>query len=207
MFKNTFGSSASSNGIDIQRNDLFHVQINLPPAIGGTNEWDNNVAFAIEKVSFPKREIATIPVKFLQQTNHQIGGDEDLGAISLSVRYAFSQPTFTRLEQWRWLTANPITGGVANTSAVKCDGQFWWWVPVNPTLSTSTSSAPFTVGGAYFLEGIICKGFTPAENADMTSRDGLVMADLNLHIDRYYPIDPANLTVGNAPTVIATGNY
>ena len=203
QFKNTFGAATSdgSLGIDIQRSDLFHVELQLPGVLGGVTAWDQNIAFAIEKFPFPERSREMVPVKYLNQTNYQPGADTATPSVNLTVRYAFTQSTFTLLEQWHWLTSNPITGSVGLASQIKTNGSFWWLIPVQPTLDSSVNASnSMVIGGAYFLEGCMVKGFKPAD-ADMTTSNGLVTAEFGLQIDRYYPLDPADLQVtSNAPS-------
>ena len=198
--KNLWGAARSN--IDSQRKDLFAVSLQYPPALGAgsANVWDSECAFAVETFPFPPRDRNMLPTKYLNQTNFQIVEDVASGAIEIKVRYAFNRRTAELLEQWNWLISNPQTGGVALTSAVKSDGYFYWLVPdmaraFNPQDVSGTPA--LAVGGAYFLEGCVPKGLHPGEAADMT-QSGLVTLTFSLQIDRYYPVNPAALTVNTA---------
>ena len=203
--KNMWGAARSN--VDSQRKDLFVVSLQYPPALGAgsANIWDSECAFAVESFPFPPRDRNMLPTKYLNQTNFQIGEDLASTAIEIKVRYAFNRRTAELLEQWNRLISNPLTGGVALTSAVKSDGYFYWLVPdmarsFNPQDISGTPALDY--GGAYFLEGCVPKGFHPAESADMTQA-GLVTLTFSLQIDRYYPINPADLTV-NTSNLLST---
>lgn len=194
-YKNTWGSPAS--GVDQQRSDLFYVQLQLPAVLGGTGAWNSSIAFAIEKFPFPERTREMIPVKYMNQTNYQLGADTQQGPVDITVRYAFNQITAELLEKWSWLTSNPITGAVGLSSQIKTNGQFWWLVPapVSSDFTNSDGSNTMQQGGTFFLEGVMVRGFKPSD-ADMTSTNGLVSYNLSLQIDRYYPSQPSDLTFG-----------
>ena len=126
-FKNTFGSQTSATSLDLQRVDLWKVNISLPQALG--INWQDNVQFLLEKFPFPNRERDMIEVKFMQQTNFIIGKDAPTGPIEIPVRYAFNSLAATALEKWYWLVSNPLTGGVGLTSQVKAMGSMSWYTP------------------------------------------------------------------------------
>lgn len=200
LFKNTWGSPSSQ--IDQQRLDLFRFSLVLPPQLArdaGPNVWDKEVGWAVEKFPFPDRMREAVPIKYLNQTNFQIGADTASDSIELTVRYAFAQRTAQILERWHWLTSNPKTGGVALSSAVKTTGSFFWLVPnsnvVNVENAPEADGVTFVPLRAYVLEGVWVKGLSPAEPADMTSNNGLVSLKLVLQIDRYYPVNPSDLTL------------
>jgi hypothetical protein len=197
-YKNTWGSAAPlGQGIDQARSDLFLVNI-TPPAILPSLSWDEEIAFAITKFPFPAREREMIAIKYMQQTNYQIGADTAMGGIEIPVRYAFNQLTAQRLEEWHWATSNP-NGAVALTSAIKTNGMFYWLAPntaaalsfdmTNPLVAATDAFNPVC---QYVLEGILLKGLKPSP-ADMEARDGLVTYDLTLQIDRYYPLRTSDL--------------
>lgn|SRR5574343_145944 len=184
--KNLWG--AQGQNIDQQRSDLFKVVLDLPSFVGGQNVWTEHVEFAVEKFPFPERSREMIPIKFLNQTNYQIGAESPTGQVDIPVRYAFNQPTMQILEKWNYLISNPRTGGVGLSSLVKCMGHFYWLIPDDVTqgaVETVTSSGMKT-GASYVLEGCWIKGLKFSD-ADMTSRDGVVTATFSLVVDRYYP--------------------
>lgn len=188
-YKNTFGSQNSK--LDLQRTDLFKVTLTLPTALGLT--WDENVEFAVENFPFPERTRETIPIKYLQQTNHLIGADAAMPAIDLKVRYAFAQRTAEALEKWFWLVSNPLTGGVGLTTEVKAKGIVRWLVPNMAKQIADIRGQPrpgedtLIDGLTYVLEGCLIKGLKFAD-ADMTQSTYVNMM-FNLQIDRYYPQD------------------
>jgi hypothetical protein len=198
-FKNTFGSqiNAGGTGLDLQRVDLFKVTLVLPTAIG--LDWTENVEFAIEKFPFPERSREMIPVKYMQRTNFQIGGDTPMPAIEIPVRYAFAQRTAEALEKWYWLVSNPRTGGVGLTSEVKAKGTYRWLVPnmqkqINDLRGDATpGESTFKDGLAYDLEGCLIKGLKPADG-DMT-QSGYVNLMFSLQIDNYYPANLSRMQV------------
>ena len=195
LYKNTFGSQNSR--LDLQRQDLFKFTINLPAAL--RIDWVENVEFAVEKFPFPERSIEVIGVKYMQQTNFQIGGDTPTPAIEVPVRYAFGQNTATALEKWFWMTRNPLTGGIGLTSMVKSDGYFTWIVPnqiaQNADIRGTPQSSQNTMkqGLRYYLEGVLIKGFKYSD-ADMTT-SGKVDCQLSIQIDRYYPANVDSMIV------------
>ena len=196
-FNNTFGAVASANGFDLQRSDLWKVTICLPQVLG--IDWRNNVEFLLEKFPFPTREREMIPVKYMQQTNYQIGKDEPTPAIEVPVRYAFSVQVAEALEKWYWLVSNPKTGGVGLTTQCKSKGIMRWIVPnmqrqvqdirgnVEPSANTMDE------GLTYTLEGCLIKGLRFSD-ADMTT-GGFVNLLFSLQIDRYYPVDVNDMVV------------
>lgn len=196
LFKNTFGSQDSR--LDLQRQDLFRVTINLPQVL--RINWTDQVEFGVEKFPFPERSIEMIGVKYFQQTNHMIGGDTPTPAIEVPVRYAFATDIAAALEKWFWLIRNPLTGGVGLTSFVKTDGFFSWIVPnqvaQNADIRGVPQSAPNTMklGLKYRLEGVLLKGFKFSD-ADMTT-SGKVDCQISLQIDRYYPVNVDAMIVG-----------
>jgi hypothetical protein len=204
LFKNTFGSATASGSMDLQRQDLFWLQITLPPALA--MNWIETVQFAVEKFPFPERSVEMIGVKYMQQTNFLIGGDTPTGAVEVPCRYAFAQPVAAALERWFWLVRNPRTGGVGLTSAVKTHGEFDWLVPNQSDEQKDIQNAPTTSSTAlvpglrYFLEGCLIKGFKFSD-ADMTT-SGKVDCQFSLQIDRYYPMDVSaqGMTVQIAPS-------
>lgn len=194
--KNMWGAARSN--VDQQRSDLFVVSLNFPPAlgVGSANVWDAECAFAVEQFPFPDRDREMIGVKYLNQTNFQIGADTAPGPIAIMVRHAFNRRTAELLEQWHWLTSNPQTGGVALTSAVKADGHFYWLVPdmARQFNVRDVSATPALArGSAYYLEGCLVKNLKPSD-ANM-AQTGLVTLTFSLQIDRYYPLDPTQLTI------------
>ena len=198
--KNLWGAARSN--IDQQRGDMFVVSLNYPAALGAgsANVWDSECAFAVEKFPFPPRDRDMIAIKYLNQTNHQIGADSATTAIEITVRYAFNRRTAELLEQWNWLISNPVTGGVAITSAVKSDGFFYWLVPdmsrqFDPQDISNTPA--MVTGAAYYLEGCLPKQLHPS-GADMTVGNALVTLTFGLQIDRYYPLNPSDLTINTS---------
>jgi len=160
LYRNTFGSQDSR--LDLQRQDLFKFTINLPAAL--RLDWIENVEFAVEKFPFPERSIDMIGVKYMQQTNYQIGADTPTPFIEIPIRYAFGQQTALALEKWMWLVRNPLTGGVGLTSMVKTDGYFRWIVPNQVaqngdiTGTPTTSQTTMKEGLVFRLEGCVIRG-------------------------------------------------
>ena len=202
FFKNTFGSAASANGIDVQRPDLWKVTLALPQALGVS--WKQNVEFALEKFPFPERSREMTPIKYMSQTNFIPGGDTPTPAIEIPVRYAFAQLTAQALEAWNYLNANPQTGGVGLPSACKATGFMSWYVPNMPQMltdisPTATSSTNTMIEGlTYQLEGCQIKGLKFSD-ADMTATTGYVNLMFSLQIDRYYPVDVSDMVVVSPP--------
>lgn len=196
-FHNTFGAIADVNGIDLQRNDLWKVEISLPRQLG--IDWRDNVQFLVEKFPFPTRDRDMIEVKYMQQTNYLIGRDVPTPAVELPVRYAFGVRVAEALEKWYWLVANPMTGGVGLTTAVKAKGWMRWVVPNMQNMVTDIrSNAASTTGTmddglVYVLEGCIIKGLKFSD-ADMT-QSGYVNLMFNLQIDRYYPENLSKMVI------------
>ena len=190
-FKNTFGAISSAAGYDLQRSDLWKVDLTPPPLI--TDSWADNVQFLLEKFPFPARERDMIPVKYMQQTNYLIGKDADTSAIEIPVRYAFATQAAQVLEKWFWLVSNPRTGGVGLTSQCKGTGYMTWIVPnmVNQirdiNKGAQSASDAMDEGLQYELEGCIIKGLKFSD-ADMTN-SGFVNLMFSLQIDRYYPVN------------------
>jgi hypothetical protein len=199
-FKNTFGASTDASGIDLQRVDLWKVTLTFPTGVG--IKWTDEVEFALEKFPFPERAREMIEVKYMQQTNFLIGKDMPTPAIEIPVRYAFQALTAEALEKWFYLVSNPQTGGVGLTSSLKAKGIMQWMVPdmdrqrqdlvQNPPVTNSLAS-----GLKYALEGCIIKGLRYTD-ADMT-QSGYVNLLFGLQIDRYYPVNIANMAVSVAP--------
>jgi len=199
-FKNTFGAATDAEGIDLQRVDLWKVNLTFPTGVG--IKWTDEVEFALEKFPFPERAREMIEVKYMQQTNYLIGKDMPTPAIEIPVRYAFQALTAEALEKWYYLVSNPQTGGVGLTSSLKAKGWLQWLVPDmdrqrqdlvrNPPVTNSLGS-----GLKYVLEGCIIKGLRFTD-ADMT-QSGYVNLLFGLQIDRYYPVDVANMKVAVAP--------
>jgi hypothetical protein len=190
-FKNTFGSQDAR--LDLQRGDLFKFKIQLPAALN--MKWENEVEFAVENFPFPARTKETIPIKYLQQTNHQIGADAATASVAVLVRYAFSTQTAKALESWFWLISNPLTGGVGLTSQVKAKGYFIWMVPnmarqiadlTQTSNSTTEAQDVMKPGLIYALEGVWPSGLKPSD-ADMKTGNTTVHMEFTLMIDRYYP--------------------
>jgi hypothetical protein len=203
-FKNIWGSAGSST--DQQRADLFVISLNFPAGLSlgnnqsaGVNIWDSEVAFAVQDFPFPARSREMIPIKYLNQTNLQLGADTAMAPIDITVRWAFNRRTAELLERWNWATSNPITGGVAQSSAIKSSGTFWWLIPNTAeqlSVDDITATNVMQNGPSYFLEGLMVKELTPS-HADMKSSD-LVSLKFSLQIDRYYPLLPDNLTIPGA---------
>jgi len=202
-FNNTFGSQTSATSLDLQRVDLWVVNINLPAVLG--YNWADTVQFLLEKFPFPNRERENIEVKYMQQTNWLIGKDAPTGAVEIPVRYAFNSLAAQALEQWHWLTANPLTGGIGLTSQVKAMGTMTWYTPnmaaqvagIQSNIgSTSThiinAGGALTPGLAYTLEGCMIKGLKYTDG-DMTA-NGFVNLIFGLQIDRFYPVAVTNMT-------------
>ncbi len=194
-YKNLWG--AAGQNIDQQRSDLFKITLNLPRDVGGLNAWEQNVAFAVEKFPFPERTREAIPVKYMNQTNYQIGADVPTGVIDIPVRYAFDQQTAQALEKWNYYISNPVTGGVSLASKAKCNGAFYWLIPnqtaqtrdltIGSDVSTDVvSDNILSEGACYKLEGCWIRGLRWSE-ADMTTGTGLVTLTFSLMCDRYYP--------------------
>jgi len=196
VFNNTFGSQGSR--LDLQRNDLWKVYISLPTGI--TLKWDEEVQFAVEKFPFPAREKEGIPIKYLQQTNTQIGGDVAMAPVELTIRYPFAAKTAQALEQWFWLVANPKTGGVGLTSQVKSKGYFQYLVPNMARqiadLQSSAQSSQDTLknGLKWILEGVWPKAFKMTD-ADMSTGNAVSMCLVTFSVDRYYPEDVNSMQV------------
>lgn len=198
-FKNTFGAQASANGMDLQRSDLWKVDIILPSVL--RMSWQNDVSFLLEKFPWPARDRDMIEVKYMQQTNFLIGRDAPTPAIEIPVRFAFGVRVAEALEKWFWLVSNPKTGGVGLTSQVKAKGSMRWLVPdmaqmaqdLRSNLSDVGSTSALGNGLIYVLEGCIIKGLKFSD-ADMTA-SGFVNLMFNLQIDRYYPQDINNMMV------------
>lgn len=194
-YKNTFGSLNSK--LDLQRIDLFKVTLELPSAIG--LPWDENVEFAIENFPFPERSVETTQIKYMQQTNHLVGGDTATNPIDLKVRYTFAQRTAEALEKWLWLIRNPVTGGVGLTTEVKCKGIMRWLVPNMTKQIADLTGTPvpgedtMLEGLTYVLEGCLLKGLKFVD-ADMT-QSGYVNLMLSLQIDRYYAENPNTMQI------------
>lgn len=196
VFNNTFGSQGSR--LDLQRNDLWKVYISFPSGID--LKWDEEVQFAVEKFPFPAREKEDIPIKYLQQVNKQVGGDTAMAPTELTIRYPFAASTAQALEQWFWLVANPLTGGVGLTSQVKSKGYFQYLVPNMPRqiadLKSGAKSSQDTLknGLKWILEGVWPKAFKMTD-ADMSTGNAVSMCMVTFSIDRYYPEDISNMTV------------
>lgn len=201
-YKNVWGTRATDgNSYDLQRSDLFELHINLPEVLGGVANWDNTIKMTVTKFPFPARERSMIEVKYLNQTNFILGAENALGTIEIPVRYAFENETAVLLEKWHWMTSDP-NGGVGRTSSMKTTGVFNWLVPsLTPKLGVLESNLRETdadtvwemkPGGKYFLEGILVKNLSPTE-ANMDSRDQLVMLNLTLSVDRYFPARASDL--------------
>jgi hypothetical protein len=206
-FKNTFGSATSAGGIDLQRVDLWRVNLVLPQIAGtilANNVWANEVQFALEKFPFPERAREMIEVKYMQQTNYLIGKDMATPAIEVPVRYAFQALTAQVLEQWNYLCANPQTGGIGLTSAVKAKGTMQWYVPDMSQQAAGIAANPSATdnilepGLYYVLEGCIIKGLRFTD-ADMT-QSAAVNLLFSLQIDRYYPADVTDMQVLPTPS-------
>ena len=194
-FKNTFGAQTSATSLDLQRSDLWKVNISLPAVLGYS--WQSDIQFLLEKFPFPNREREMIPVKYMQQTNWLIGKDAETGAIEIPVRYAFSTQAVQALEQWYYLVSNPQTGGVGLTSQVKARGWMSWLTPNMQRMVSDLqgAAAPYEStmdrGLTYVLEGCIIKGlkFTDADH----TQSGYVNAMFTLQMDRYYPENVNNM--------------
>lgn len=188
IYQNTFGSQGSQ--LDLQRNDLWKCSISFPTAIG--LKWEDEVQFAVEKFPFPAREKESIAIKYLQQTNKQIGGDVDLAPTELTIRYPFATRVAEALEKWFWLVANPLTGGVGLTSQVKSKGYFRYLVPnmARQIADLQPNAVPgqdtLKDGLIWILEGVWPKAFKMTD-ADMTTGNQTAMCLVTFAIDRYYP--------------------
>lgn len=200
QYANTWGTQNAN--VDQQRSDLFKVMINIPEAVlgatanlsGAGNVWDAHISWAVEKFDFPDRAKEAIAIKYLQQTNYQIGGDAPSEVVTIPIRYAPNQRTAELLERWWWMIANPRTGGVALSSRIKTTGYFAWLTP--RISSVGNLAAPeadaYDFVKAYELHGVWIKSFKSG-GADHTQTNGLVTLDMTLQIDRYYPASPADL--------------
>lgn len=199
MTKNLWG--AQNSNVDAQRKDLFTVKLDLPSALKSVGAWNETVEFALESFPFPERKRNTIPIKWQQQTNHLPGADVATSPIDIIVRYAFNQRTHEVLQRWDYLASNPHTGGVAQASALKCQGRFLWLIPdmnvQSNVESTSSAQEPLKVGLVYILEGCMITGLKP-DGGDHTSED-IVKLTFNLSIDRWYPEDIRQMVVGVLP--------
>lgn len=206
-FKNQFG--AMGQGVDQQRSDLFYVLIPFPSLLKeaqGSSLWDSEVAFAVQEFPFPERTRETMPVKYLQQTNHQIGADTASGSVDMVVRYAFNKRTAELLERWHWLIANPRNGGVGLSSACKVDGHFFWLTPNMEKLANIddvSQTGVMTLGARYKLEGCWVRGLKPS-TADMTQSNQGVTLTFSLQVDRYYPERVTDLNGANFTSNIAS---
>lgn len=203
IYRNTWGSPES--GVDQQRADMFRVSITLPRQLldaSGVNVWDKEIGWAVEKFPFPSRDVESIPIKFGQQTNHQIGADVASEPIDMTVRYAFNAKTAVILERWKWLTSNPRTGAVSLSSQIKTSGYFYW-LCVNSAILGNESAAErdsYKLIRAYELHGVWLKDLKPSD-ADMTGT-GLVSFSVKLSVDRYYPVSPADLQSLTVPSFV-----
>lgn len=186
-YKNTFGSQGSK--LDLQRNDLFKVTLELPRVLG--LPWDEHVEFAVEKFTFPERKREATAIKYMQQTNMLIAGDAAPTAVDIPVRYAFAQRTAECLEKWFYLISNPLTGGVGLTSEVKCKGYMRWLVPNMAKQVADIHGQPrpgedtMQDGAVYVLEGCWISGLKFID-ADMTTNAYINMT-FSLMCDRWYP--------------------
>jgi hypothetical protein len=206
LFKNTWGTPQS--GIDQQRADLFYIVVNYPGAVLGesTTVWDQSIGWTVEEWPFPNREVDVAAIKHGQQSNYQLGGDKALDGIEVKFRYAFNQRTAELLEKWFWLISNPFTGGVGLTSHVKTNGTFYWMVPdMNKIaqVTNKTEAGTFVAAGAYYLEGILLTSLKP-DAANMVDGNKFVNITGKLQIDRYYPINPSDLTVTSNTTSVGS---
>jgi hypothetical protein len=189
-FKNQWGAAGS--GLDQQRNDLFYVMFSFPAVLQGmqgASLWDNEVAFAVQEFPFPDRARESMPVKYLQQTNHLIGADTATASVDMTVRYAFNRRTAELLERWHWLISNPQNGGVGLSSICKTNGYFYWLIPNMDKLANvddTSDAGAYVFGPRYKLEGVWIKNLKPS-NANMTSTNEGVTLTVGLQIDRYYP--------------------
>ena len=183
--RNNWGRRGAN--LDQQRGDLFRFSIALPSELGGVAAWDQHVQFAVTKFPFPDRSRTRIPTKYLNQTNFQLGADNEVGEIVVPVRYAFAQNTAKLLEKWSWMHSHP-NGGVALTSQIKSDGWFWWMIPGQRGIPEDSSVDVDSMrdGASMYLEGVMITNFKPTD-ADMTSNNNLVEYTMTLSIDRYYP--------------------
>ena len=194
-YKNTFGSQNSK--LDVQRQDLFKVTLELPTAIG--LPWDEHVEFAIESFPFPDSKVEMQDLKYMQQTNKLLGGDTPTASVDIPVRYVFAQRTAEALWKWKYLTSNPITGGVALTSEVKCDGFMRWMVPnmAKQIADISGQAMPgedtMMDGAQFYLEGCMISGLKFSD-ADMKTSNPVLMT-FSLSVDRWYPVDVDSLQV------------
>lgn len=195
LHKNPFASAGVN--FDLQRADLFKFSLNLPVALN--LKWHDTVEWAVEKFPFPARERESIPVKYLQQTNHAIGGDAAMSPIEVTARYAFAQQTIEALEKWHSLVANERTGGVGLTSQVKANGHFRWLIP-NMTqqvadlsqANPSSHSTTLKEGGVYTLEGCWIKSLRFSDSDQATGSEHATIL-FSIQIDRWYPENITNL--------------
>jgi hypothetical protein len=194
-FKNTFGAQSSATSLDVQRVDLWKVNISLPQILGF--QWMDDVSFLLEKFPFPTREREMVEIKYMQQTNFIIGKDAPTPAVEVPVRYAFNTRAAEALEKWYWLVSNPMTGGVGLTSQVKAKGWMSWYTPNMQRMiqdirgNAQPSENSLDRGLTYVLEGCIIKGLKFVD-ADMTA-SGYVNLLFGLQIDRLYPEDVNNM--------------
>jgi hypothetical protein len=197
QYQNAWG--AQNSQLDPLRPDLFRITFAIPAQVlgGGAGLWDSEVSFGVKQLPFPEREREMIPVKWLQQTNFVVGADTALAPTALNVRWAFNRRTVEILERWHQLTGNNQNGGVAITSQVKTNGFLYFLIPNMTAVSdpTDTTNDAFFDGPRYYLEGVLVKGLKVSENADMTVGNEIVTVNLSLQIDRYYPLDPSDLSV------------
>ena len=199
LYNNTFAAAGAN--LDLQRADLFKVTINLPAAL--QKNWAESVEFAVEQFPFPDRDRESIAIKYLQQTNHAIGGDAATGPIVIPVRYAFAQDTLEALERWHSLIANQRTGGVGLTSQVKSNGLFKWLVPNMPQQqSDAVAATPVSrsntlrTGVIYRLVGCWIKSLK-FDDANMTTGTEHANVQFSLMVDRWYPDDNSALIVAS----------
>ena len=197
--RNTFASNATENSYDLQRADLFRVNILLPAVLG--LDWDSDVSFAVEKFPFPARAIDEITIKYLNQTNKMPGADTATGDTEMTLRYAFSQRTALALELWFRLISNPMTGGVGLPSQIKTIGTITHLVPSMSSqvanLGAPTpvdNSSSLGIGLQWRMEGIWPKAFKMSD-LDITSTNGLTTCMVTWAIDRYYPVDVNQMVI------------
>lgn len=199
-FKNIFAAQGSAT--DQQRGDLFLVNMQLPSilnvggGVAGVNLWEAEIGFAVESFPFPERDREMIGIKYMNQTNFMIGAETPSAPINVGVRWCFNRRTAELLERWHWLISNPVTGGVALTSAVKTTGMFYWLVPNmdrQADVDDISSGDTMNLGAAYFLEGVMLKSLKPSDG-NMTNSTGVTL-QAGFQIDRYYPRSPSDLSV------------
>ena len=199
-FKNVWG--AANSNVDPLRGDLFLIDLKFPSLLntgsqapGSVGLWESECQFAVKEFPFPNREVDTIDVKYLQQTNHVIGADAATAPIDIIVRWAFQRRTAELLTRWCELITNPITGGVAITSQVKTHGRFSYLIPnmtvqADPDLTSGVNV--MLKGPQYWLEGCFPKSIKPS-NSDMATAS-LVELTFTLSVDRFYPLNVTDLT-------------